>query len=487
VSSWARNSPIWLVAALVAWPGCAVGPNFVPPDAPKVDRYTPSPTPTTTVSADGTAQRLLTDQQLSAEWWHVLSCPSLDAIVAEAMAHSPTIDSAQASLQRSQDNLRAGYGVFFPQLDGQANFARQKYNPLRVGENVPSTVFNLFTVAATVNYTIDIWGGQRRAVEALGAAADAQRFTLLATYLMLSSNVVNTVIAQAGYRDEVRATEHLLALEKAQVAIAEIQARAGTVPYSNVLSLESQLASTEASLPALRQKIDEADDLLAILAGRTPAEWKQSSFVLADFKLPADLPLSLPSQLVRQRPDVLVAEAQLHSANAQIGVTTAAMLPNITLSGTFGLTNSDGFQLFSAASGFWSLAAGLTQPLFHGGTLWYQNKAAIDARDQTAAIYRQTVLLAFEQVADTLRALAHDAEALEAQSRSLKAAEEALRLIQINYQTGIATYLQVLTADGQYQQAQLAYIQAQAQRLQDTVALFVALGGGWWNGPKANG
>ncbi len=459
-----------------------MGPDFVRPEASPDAGYSAAATPTSVV-ADGTAQRLEVQQKLAADWWRVLSCPSLDALVGEAIAHNPTVEAAQANLRRSEDNLRAGYGVFYPQLDAQAGVSRQQYNPRKLGENLPSTTFNLYTVSGSVNYTLDIWGGERRSVEALAASAEAQRYTLLGTYLMLSSNVVNAALAQAGYRDQVRATEKLLELEKEQLSITRTQAEAGIVPDATLLALETTVASAEATLPPLRQKIDETDDLLAALVGRSPAEWKQSSFTLSDFTLPAELPLSLPSALVRQRPDVLTAEAQLHSANAQIGVTTAAMLPNITLSGTVGVASTNAAQLFSPASALWGLGAGLTQPLFHGGTLWYQNQAAIDARDQAAASYRQTVLAAFQQVTDTLRALLHDAEALEAQSRAVKAADEGLQLIQINYQTGTANYLQVLVADTQYQQAELGYLQAKTQRLQDTVALYVALGGGWWNAP----
>jgi NodT family efflux transporter outer membrane factor (OMF) lipoprotein len=260
----------------------------------------------------------------------------------------------------------------------------------------------------------------------------------------------------------------------------------GTVPLSNVLSLQSQQASIAATLPSLEQKIDQAADLLAALTGTTPANWKEAErVVLSDLPLPEDLPLTLPSQLVRQRPDVLVAEAELHVANASIGVATAAMLPSFTLSAGFGVNNASAGNLFGSQSPFWSLGAGLTQPILEEGSLNYQRKAAIDARDAQAALYRQTVLAAFEQVADTLRGLHHDADTLAAQFDAVETAERAMRLIHANYQGGIATYLQVLTADVQYLQAKIGYVQAVAQRLQDTVALYVALGGGWWNAEKA--
>jgi NodT family efflux transporter outer membrane factor (OMF) lipoprotein len=249
-----------------------------------------------------------------------------------------------------------------------------------------------------------------------------------------------------------------------------------------VLSLESQVSSTRATLPPLEEKIDQAEHLIAALSGRFPAEWAPPPIALESFALPREIPVSLPSQLARQRPDILVAEAALHSSTAQIGVATAAMLPNLTLSGTYGANNSSTSALFSNDSVFWNLAAGLTQPVFRGGALWYERSAAMNARDQALAIYRQTVLSAFTQVADTLRALGHDADELAAQTDALKAAADAHRLVAINYEAGLANYLQVLTADAQFLQSRLGFIEAQAQRLQDTVGLFVALGGGWWNG-----
>jgi NodT family efflux transporter outer membrane factor (OMF) lipoprotein len=277
----------------------------------------------------------------------------------------------------------------------------------------------------------------------------------------------------------MQATEEFINLEQEQLRITEVQAQAGTVPYANVLSIQSQLAATAATLPPLKQKRNQTEHLLATLAGRAPAEWQLPPVGLADLTLPRDLPVTLPSELVRQRPDIRAAEAQLHSASAEIGVATAALFPSFTVSGTYGANNTALPDLLSSNSGFWSLGASLTAPLFHGGTLWFQRKAAMEGYQQSLATYRETVLNAFAQVADTLRALEHDAETLQAQSQALEAAGGALRLVQANYQTGLANYVQVLIADGQYQQAKLGYLQALAQRFQDTVALFVALGGGW--------
>jgi NodT family efflux transporter outer membrane factor (OMF) lipoprotein len=337
-----------------------------------------------------------------------------------------------------------------------------------------------------VTYALDIWGGSRRQLEMLGAAVDAQRYTLDGAYVMLTSNVIDAVIAQAAYRAEIDATKATVGLLDEQIRIANAQVTGGTVPYSNVLSLQSQRASLAATLPPLEEKIDQAADLLAALSGTTPANAGQAPRVaLSDLQLPGDLPLTLPSQLVRQRPDVLVAEAELHAANANIGVATAAMLPSLTLSAGYGVNNTSLGNLFGSQSPFWSVGGGLTQPILEEGALNYQRKAAIEARDAAAALYRQTVLAAFEQVADTLRGLSHDADALAAQTQAVETAEGAMRLIHANYQGGIATYLQVLTADVQYLQAKIGYVQAVAQRLQDTVALYVSLGGGWWNAQKA--
>ncbi len=476
----------WALVALCLVPlsnvvGCAVGPNFVRPKPPSVEGYTHEAEPTATVSADGQVQRFEKGAGVVADWWHLFNSAEINAVLDEALASNQTLQVAQASLRQSQENLRAGYGVFFPQFDASFSATRQKFSPARFGSTSPSTIFNFFTLGATVNYTLDVFGRQRRTVEGLRAQADFQRYTALATYLTLTSNVVNAVIAQAGYSAQIKATEEMIQLLKEQVGITETQAKAGIVPYVNVLSLRTQLASTEGTLPALRQRLSQTEHLLAKLAGRTPAEWTPPEVNLGDLKFPSDLPISLPSDLVRQRPDILAAEAQLHSASANIGVATAALFPTFTLDGTYGQNSTSLKDLFKRTSNYWSMAADASTPLFHGGTLWFQRKAALEGYQESLANYRQSVFSAFAQVADTLRALENDAETLLAESHALSTAGQALKLIQTNYVAGTANYLQVLIANLQYRQAQVAYLQAVTQRLQDTVALFVALGGGWWN------
>ena len=478
------NTKIWGMKGmygvlLISLAGCAVGPDFVRPTPPSVDHYTQGAEPTATIPADGQTQHFAKGATVLADWWRLFNSAKLDAVINDAITGNPTLQAAQASLRQSQNNLRAGYGVFYPQLDASFDATRQKYSPAHIGSSSPSSIFNLFTLSATVSYALDVFGGERRAVEGLQAQVDVQRATVLGTYLTLTGNIVNTMIAQAAYREQIKTTEQIIGLQKEQIGITETQARAGTVPYANVLSLRSQLASFEALLPPLKQKLSQAEHLLATLVGRAPAKWTPPQVDLSDFTLPGELPVTLPSELVRQRPDILAAEAGLHSASTEIGVATAALFPNFTLNASYGQNNTSMNDLFKISGNFWSLGADVAAPLFNGGSLWFKRKAAIEGYQQTLATYRQTVLGAFAQVADTLRALEHDAEALHAQSQALKTAEEALRLIQANYQAGVVNYLQILIANGQYHQARIGYLQAQALRLQDTVALFVALGGGW--------
>lgn len=477
-----RGRDALVVGALVSLlSSCAVGPNFVHPAAPAGSRYTYDPSPLHTPAAGGVAQHFTPGAQVDAQWWRLFRSPNLDSVVSEALAGNPGLEAARASLRESEHSLRSGYGVFFPRADADAGALRQRYSPATIGEDMPGKVFNLFTLSASVSYAVDVFGGQRRLVEGLRAQRDVARATADATWLALTANIVNTVIARAAYQAQLQATRELVTLEAEQVRLAEVQVQAGTAAYSTVLSLRSQLDSTRATIPQLEQKVVQSDDLLATLAGHTPAEWRAPQVTLRELILPAELPVSLPSELVRQRPDILAAEATAHAASANVGVSTAALFPSVTLSGSAGGDSATTGALFGTSARSWSAGAGLTAPLFQGGTLWFRRKAAIDAYDQALALYRQTVFSAFAQVADTLRALDHDASALQAEDDALAAAADALHLVQVNYEAGVATYLDVLNADAQFHQATVAQLQAVALRSQDTVALFAALGGGWWS------
>jgi len=466
--------------------GCAVGPDFVRPAPPDTDRYTREPQPTTTIAADGCAQQFIAGAPLPSDWWRLFGSPQLDAVVWQAVTNNPTLQAAEASLRQSQDNLRAGYGVFYPQMEANVSATRQQVATAQSGGSTSGRLFNLVTASGTISYALDVFGGSRRTVESLRALADYQRYESQAACLALTVNVVNTCIARAAYAAEIRATEELIVMEQEQLQLTELQVRAGTVAYASVLSLRSLIAANQALLAPLRQNVSQAEHLLASLEGVLPSQVILPDLELTNLTLPADLPVSLPSALVHQRPDILAAEAEMHSASAKIGVATAAMYPSINISGTYGTAGSSfgNLSALAAASGqFWSLGPSATIPVFQGTSLWYGRKAAIDVYQQSAASYRATVLGAFAQVADSLNALEHDAEALAAQTEARQAAAEALALSQANYQTGLVNYLDLLTADIQFHTATIDWLQALALRHQDTVALFTALGGGWWNAP----
>jgi NodT family efflux transporter outer membrane factor (OMF) lipoprotein len=326
-------------------------------------------------------------------------------------------------------------------------------------------------------------------VESLRAQADYQRYENVAAYLILSSNVVNTTIARAAYSQEIRTTNQLIELQKQQLRLTQAQINAGKTSYSAVLNVQSLIAGNQALLAPLEQNLAQAEQLLATLEGQLPSEADLPDIELSGLSLPVDLPVSLPSDLVNQRPDILAAEAQMHAASAKIGVATALMFPSFSLNGTFGTSGTNFGNLTASSGKFWSIGPVAVIPLFQGTTLWFGRKAAIDAYQQSRANYRQTVLSAFAQVADSLKALEHDAEALKAQGQVKHAAKEELKLLQANYRAGLVDYLAVLTADVQFHETSIAYLQAVAQRYQDTVLLFVALGGGWWNsqGPTDKG
>jgi len=458
-----------------------VGPNFVRPAPPDTERYTHELQSQATIAADDQVQHFTSSNTLNADWWKLFQSKELDAVVNKAIANNPTLQASEASLRQSQDNMRAGYGVFFPQIQAGVGASRQRTSSGQQGSQTSGKIFNLVTLSSTISYAIDVFGGARRSVESLRAQADYQRYENVAAYLMLSANVVNTSIARAAYYEEICTTKQLIKVEKEQLRLTQAQVKAGTSPYANVLTIESLIAANQALLAPLEQNLSQSEHLLATLEGEFPSKADLPDINLNKFSLPIDLPVSLPSDLVNQRPDILAAEAQMHVASAKIGVATALMFPSFSLNGTFGTSGTNFGNLTASSGKFWSIGPVATIPLFQGTTLWFGRKAAIDAYQQSRANYRQTVLSAFAQVADSLKALEHDAEALQAEVEVKRAAGEALKLLQANYRAGLVNYLAVLTADVQYHETSIVYLQAVAQRYQDTVALFVALGGGWWN------
>lgn len=477
----ARLLPLALAIALA---GCAVGPDFEAPAAPKTDSYTTQQLPAQTVATPtetpgGAAQVFTANKLLPTEWWSLFGSEKLDQLVAEAFANSPTVESAEAALRQAQENLSAQRGGLFPSVDANVGAVRQRAQGIQApgATQATSSVFNLYNASVDVGYTLDLFGGVRRGIEREAAVVDYQQYQLQATYLTLAANVVTAGIEEASLRDQLAATRDIVADLQKQLDIAKQRHELGAAAYLDVLTANSNLAAVRATLPQLEKQLAAVQNQLAVYLGKLPSEHKVTDFDLSELTLPREIPLSLPSELVRQRPDILAAEASLHQASAQIGVATANLYPQVTINGSFGSQANNFGDLFDDK--LWSLGANLTQPLFHGGTLTAQRRAAIAAYDQAAADYRSTVLTAFQNVADALTALKSDAEVLQAQHEALLSAKGSLDIAQTQYRLGGVSYLGLLIAQREYQQARINYSQALAARYQDTAALFQALGGQW--------
>ena len=465
--------------------GCMVGPDYRTPPAPATDTYTASPLPDQTASSPGAAglpQRFVPGQDIPAAWWALFHCEPLDALIRQALVNSPNITAAQAALRQARENFSAqAGGTLLPSVDAQLGATREKLNGISFGEPGVVDELNLYNASVNVSYKLDVFGGSRRELEALHAQIDYQRFQLQAAYLAMSANIVTAAVKEASLRAQIEATERIAAEEDEQLGVLGKQFELGGVGRTAVLSQQTLVAQTRATLPPLQQQLDQTRHQLAVLAGQLPSDATLPEFRLEMFSLPETLPVSLPSALVQQRPDILAADAVLHQASAQVGVATAAMYPQITLSASYGAEALTPAQVFKAGSTIWSLGAGLLQPVFHGGQLSAQKRAAEAAYEQANAQYRETVLLAFQNVADSLRALDHDATGLKAQTDAWRSASDSLELTRGQYRVGGVSYLALLDAQRQYQQTVVSLAQAQASRYADTAALFQALGGGWWN------
>jgi NodT family efflux transporter outer membrane factor (OMF) lipoprotein len=470
--------------------GCAVGPDFRVPDAPVVRGYTPDPLPKETVSAPGlggAAQRYVDGLDIPGQWWTLFRSEALDRLIRKALQDSPTIAAAQARLREAEENLRARGGtVYYPSLDGNLSAIRQETTGASYGQpNAQVNTFTLFNASVNISYTLDIFGGNRRELEALRAQVDYQRFQLEAAHLALTSNIVTAAVSEASLRARIQATNTIVEMLRKQLDLISMKYELGGASRPDVLEQRTLLAQTLVTLPPLEKELAKKRHQLAVYAGSFPGEGGLPEFRLEDLALPVDVPVIIPSSLVRRRPDIRASEELLHAACAQVGVATANLYPKITLSGNMGSNAVRIEDLFSAGSSVWSLGAGLLQPLFHGGELTARRRAAIAAHDQALAQYRETVLSSFGEVADTLRALDLDAQALRAQADAEASARETLTLVENQYKIGAVNYLSLLVAQRQFHVAHINLVQAQAARFADTAALFQALGGGWWNRENA--
>ncbi len=486
VSSIARTrfiSGSLLACAMLA--GCIVGPDFRHPEAPKTNSYTATALPEKTASAPeigGAAQRFNSAQDIPAQWWTLFHSQALDQLIRQALQDSPTLAAAQATLRTAQENLRADYGVALsPSVDANLSKTRERFSGAAFGSSTQSSVFNLYNASVTVSYGLDLFGGARRELEASRSQVEYQQFQLEAAYLTLTANIVTTAVKEASLRAQIKATQDIVALQSKQLAVVENQFQLGAVSRADVLAQQTQVAQTRAALPPLAQVLAMTRHQLAVLAGKLPGAAQLPGFDLDTLRLPRELPVSLPSALVRQRPDIRASESLLHQASAQVGVATANMYPQLTLTGSYGGLANQSSNIFSSGASTWSLGAGLLQPIFHGGELSAKRRAAVAVYDQAMAQYRQTVLLAFQNVADVLRALDTDAAALKTQAEAETAARDALDLTLQQFQLGAVNYLVLLNAERQHQQARIGLVQTQAARYADTAALFQALGGGWWH------
>ena len=465
--------------------GCTVGPDFRKPPAPDVGGYAARPLATTASAPDvagGDAQRFVEGGDISGDWWTLFHSRPLNALIEQSLANNPDLKAAQAALSQARENALAQRGSYYPSVSASFAADRQKTpGPISPTPNSGAYVYSVFTPQVSISYAPDLFGLNRRTVESVDAQAQAVRFQMIATHVTLSTNVVAAAVQEASLQAQIDATRRMVAINGKMLEILRYQLAKGYVGRLDVAAQESQLAQVTATLPPLLKQLAQQHDLLAVLVGRFPNQAPAEKFTLASLQLPLALPVSLPSALVAQRPDVLQAEANLHVASAQVGIATANRLPNIQLTSDAGSTALAIGQVFKAGTGFWDLGAAITAPIFQGGTLLHQERAAKAAYVVAAEQYRSTVLTAFQNVADTLVALDQDAEGLKSAAAAAAAAKVTLDLSQRQWKAGYASYLSLSTAEQADLQAQINLVQAQANRYADTAALFQALGGGWWH------
>jgi NodT family efflux transporter outer membrane factor (OMF) lipoprotein len=467
-------------ALMVSWVlsvgGCAAGPDFTRPLSPPATRYTAEALRGEGASPHDQLQHIALGQNIEGAWWSLFRSDAIDQVVAQALHHNRTLAASMATLAQAQELALAQAGSQYPQVNLTAGAGRQQYGKEFLGPiGIPP--FTYFAVGPTVSYALDYSGGVARGVEQQYALAEEERHQRDAAYLTVTGQAVMQTLTIASVRAQIATVETILAQDRDNLRLVQTAFDNGSVAREDVVSAQSQIANDMTLLPPLRQELVEARHALSVVLGRDPASQLPDAVDLAQITLPSQLPVSLPSELAHRRPDILAAEARLHAATSAVGVAQSNLYPKIQLSASAGPQSLKTDQLFDRASNAWSIIAGFTAPIFDGGTLRAQKRAAVDAMHASAASYEQTVLEAFAQVADLLEGLDHDAEQLDAQDHAQQAAQSSLELARISYKEGNAGVLQVLDAERSYQQARLGYVRAVAQRYLDTVQLFLALGG----------
>ncbi len=467
--------------------GCAVGPQFTAPPPPALSGYTATPLAPATAPAAGVVQSFNQGADIAGDWWTLYQSPALNALITTALAHNPSLQAAQQTLVAAQETVREAQGGLAPTVSGSFQTQRQQASiaqaqssgvPVSGGASSPYTLYN---ATVSVSYAPDLFGLAARGIEEERATALYQRDELEAAYLSLTANIVTAAITEASLRAQIDATNQIIGAEQQQLDILNTQFRLGGVSAANVLSQQANLATAQATLPPLYLQLAQSRNQLADYAGAFPANFHLADFTLASLHLPTDIPVSLPSALLAQRPDIAAVTAQLHAATAAVGVADANMLPQLSLSADIGHEALTTGALFTPQTLLWSLVAGVTQPIFEGGQLAAKRKIAIAQLRQAGDNYQTTVLSAFQNVADSLAALQYDAQTLQANQNAADAAAQSLAVTQAQYQAGAQPFTAVLSAQTTYQNDALALVRAQAARLSDTAALYQAMGGGWWH------
>lgn len=473
-----------LVGSLIV-AGCTLGPNFQQPHSPKVKRYTTEALPSHTQSAHtpgGKTQFFVNGQDIPAEWWKVFHSKPLNQLIQSALEANPDLRAADAALRIAQETALSQRAIFYPRADSSLNVTRQEtahtLTPI-VATN--AFYYSLYTPQLTISYVPDVFGLNRRLVEALEAEVETAIYQREAIFLTISSNLVMAVIQEASLRAQIKAIERTIAIAKRQLKMLREEHDLGEIGLEGVAAQEALLAQTKASLPPLQKQLAQQHHLIAVLCGHFPSDKLLPKFDLNSLTLPKNLPLSLPAFLVRQRPDIRAAEAQAHAASARVGVATAQRLPNIQLTALAGSAALAWTTLLTAHTNFWALTANITQPVFDAGLLLHRQRAAVADYQQACNQYRSVLLAAFQNVADTLKAIQFDATNLKAAKQAVEATQKSLSIAQQQWEAGAVGYLAVLAAEQAYQQSLVNLAQSQANRLIDTAALFQALGGGWWN------
>jgi NodT family efflux transporter outer membrane factor (OMF) lipoprotein len=479
-----RRAPISLLA--LALGACAVGPNFKRPAPPAASDYGSASAPAQTAGSanpDVAAQRFVADLDIPGQWWTLFQSPVLSALVSDGFKANPDVKAAEDALRQAHELYLAERGSLFPSLQGGASATRSKLPSATLSPVIvsPEEIYSLYTAQLSLSYAVDVFGGTRRSIEAAKAQEQVSHFQLEAAYVSLSTNIVMTAVQEASLRGQISATERLLTLQHQITETVRGQRGLGTASELDLLTQLASEAQTAATLPPLQKQLGQTRDELTALLGRLPSQEPSEQFQLQDLSLPTDLPASVPSKLINQRPDVRAAEENLHVASAEVGVALANMMPQFTLTADAGSTALTLGHLFSPYTGFWDLGASLSQTLFQGGTLVHRHRAAEAAMDQAADQYRSTVITACQNVADTLKALRSDADALIADEASDEATNSALDLAHQQFGLGSISLVALLNAEQAWQSAEINLIQARANRFADTVALYQALGGGWWN------